>query len=252
MTASRTKGVLIPVLSAGSIALVAGAAMGFTWLPGGAPSKNAQTPMAGQGFPVPVTEVRLVDAEAVSNLLGRAARKHLVTAGAVKRFAAVDGIEGVDQLAISQANGAYSVLAGPTANSEFKVFVGAETDVAEDQSSCASRAEDNVQTCREFGDERVHGVDLVVVTRKAPDPYPDGMYEPVGDKPLTAADYPHLRVEHNIRVYRPDGTVTSVRETVYGPKSLDWDTVFSESDETMQALATDEQITWSALGEARR
>ncbi|MCW2785972.1 MAG: hypothetical protein JWP74_2489, partial [Marmoricola sp.] len=69
-----------------------------------------------------------------------------------------------------------------------------------------------------------------------------GIYSPADVKSLTDGDLPDLRVERNVRVFHPSGSMTSVTETVVAPKSLDPAAVFSSSLAQMTKLATDPDV----------
>jgi hypothetical protein len=124
----------------------------------------------------------------------------------------------------------------------WKLFVGT-SDVGTDPAAakCSTAFSTALLTCNtsKTGDGGL-AVTTVLVARAVPDE--PGHYAVADVKALTDADLPELRVERNVRVFHPNGTMTSVTEGVVGPKSLDPDAIFTSSASNMTKLATDPEV----------
>ena len=66
-----------------------------------------------------------------------------------------------------------------------------------------------------------------------------GAWSQVDQRSLTTRDLPNVRLQRRVQVTRPDRTVVSVREQIFGPASLSADAVFDTSVDTMTRLADD-------------
>jgi hypothetical protein len=58
------------------------------------------------------------------------------------------------------------------------------------------------------------------------------------------SDLPSLRMQRKSRLFRPDGSVTSVVETVVSPSSLEPAQVFASSASELREVATDPALAW--------
>lgn len=81
----------------------------------------------------------------------------------------------------------------------------------------------------------------VLVAQARPD-LGEGKYAPADARTLSAADLPQLRVDRNVRVFHPDGAMTSVTERIFDPRTLDVVSVFSTAVTNLADLATDPDV----------
>lgn len=61
-------------------------------------------------------------------------------------------------------------------------------------------------------------------------------------KSVPGAGMSGVRIERDVRAFHPSGYMTSARETVYGPSSLDASQIFETPVETLRTIATDPEL----------
>lgn len=141
-----------------------------------------------------------------------------------------------------KASAAY-VTFGNEKTHAWKVFVGVSDPRSDRPTSCPVSG--SVLACSIENTADGGYAVVTVIASKSVQEFGAGRYMELAEGELVdpehLADY---RFEHNVRAIHPDGSMTSVTETVVGPSSTNSEKAFVSPVEDLTALATDPRLVW--------
>ena len=183
--------------------------------------------------------------EKIADILQTHAREALgkVVENKTPRFVALDeSLKPLDAANLEKVASAY-VLYGDEGDHAWRLFVGMSDGPPSDV--CGSPNHPSALSCQstKAADGGVVTTSVIVL-RKAPE-FGDDKFAVVEDvSSLTNADLPTLRVERNVRYTRANRAMTSVKEIVSTPTSLDPNMIFASPASDLSRLATDPDLKW--------
>jgi hypothetical protein len=135
------------------------------------------------------------------------------------------------------------VIFGSEGAHTWKLFVGpSDSSPTSSPARCSEVLSSALSSCESAQAPDGGTIVTSVLVAKAFPEAGEGKYTPADVRALTASDLPQLRVDRNVRVFHPDGSMTSVTEQLYAPRSLDFASVFTTPVSKLTQLATDRSV----------